>query len=43
MEILILLGLLIVGIIGIFIKKAKAKNDQIIHLESRIDELERRL
>ncbi len=43
MEILVLLGLLIVGIIGIIIKKSKAKNDQIIHLESRIDELERRL
>jgi len=43
MEILVLLGLLIVGIIGIIFKKSKAKNDQIIHLESRIDELERRL
>lgn len=43
MEILILLGFLLAGIIGILIKKSKSKNDQIIHLESRIDELERRL
>lgn len=46
MEIWILLVLLLIGVIGIIgslITRFKKKNNQIIHLGSRIDERERRL